>query len=236
LLATSSALAGEPDDVSGAHPAQNASALLPQIAELDGDGTVQVSATWHPRSGTWSGLALAEVRIVGPLSLFGGAQGKDDVDTTHPTLGIAYQARAQELDGYGLRISLAYKPEGFAEPEGELEMSMAIGRRWTSWSAAGVAAYGQEPDAAGFDGELGGLVERRFGASRTSLGISALGHLGRVPDAQESVSWDAAVGPHVGIAAGATSVTGFVGPYVMNRNTDGIEVGAQFSVALRYVR
>ena len=49
---------------------------------------------------------------------------------------------------------MLYKTEGFSEPEGELELMLAFGRRVGPLRALANVAYGQDPEGNERDGEL----------------------------------------------------------------------------------
>src|SRR5262249_18752488 len=49
---------------------------------------------------------------------------------------------------------LQYKPEGFTEPEGEVEAVLAFGKKLGDIRATANLAYGQDPEAAERDGEI----------------------------------------------------------------------------------
>ena len=62
----------------------------------------------------------------------------------------------------GLRAAFAYKPEGFTEPEGELEAQLVLVRPIGRGAARAMIAYGQDPEGNEFDGEVAASYVHRI--------------------------------------------------------------------------
>src|SRR5262249_30769118 len=99
---------------------------------------------------------VVEAALIPHLAIFTGATyGEETRGASRPTIGAAYQLLDPRAAAIGLRVSTAYKPEGFSEPEGEIE-SMVIASRLISGDVArSFAAYGTDPDGNESDVELG---------------------------------------------------------------------------------
>jgi hypothetical protein len=98
--------------------------------------------------------SFAEVRPYGPFALRFGAQWRDTGQSGSPSISGRVQLLSQASHGIDGAISLAYKAEGFDEPEGELELVIAVARTFGNWSLLGNVAYGQDPEGAERDGEF----------------------------------------------------------------------------------
>ena len=126
--------------------------------------------------------ATAEVHIVGPLYLRGGATYVSSDDEVKPTVGALLQLFSS--DGFSGAVGVFYKPEGLTEPEGEIEGTFALGLRLERTTLVANFTYGQDGEGTERDGEvrLGGTyrVARRVyvGADsrvRFSLGSEKAG-------------------------------------------------------------
>jgi hypothetical protein len=98
--------------------------------------------------------AIADVTIIGPLALRVGALYGQQRDTFRPSVGLRVQALAQERFGVDLGFGAFYKPEGFTEPEGEIEVMVMVGRRFGRLGTFANVVYGQDPEGKERDGEL----------------------------------------------------------------------------------
>jgi hypothetical protein len=68
--------------------------------------------------------------------------------------GLRAQALQQERAGIDLGFGAYYKPEGFTEAEGEIELVAAFGRRFGRLATFANLVYGQDLEATERDGEL----------------------------------------------------------------------------------
>jgi hypothetical protein len=99
--------------------------------------------------------AIADVTIIGPVALRVGAMYTQKPDNNlRPTVGARVQALSQERFGIDLGVGLFYRPEGFTEAEGEIELAISVGRRFGRLATFANVIYGQDPEAAERDGEL----------------------------------------------------------------------------------
>jgi hypothetical protein len=97
---------------------------------------------------------VADVTIIGPVAVRLGATYGQQRDTFRPTLGLRVQALSQERQGIDLGVAAFYKPEGFTEPEGEIEVMVTVARRFDRLAAFANIVYGQDPEGNERDGEL----------------------------------------------------------------------------------
>jgi hypothetical protein len=149
--------------------------------------------------------AAAEVRVWGPVALRGGAVYASTSDRLRPSLGARVQALRESRHGVDGAVGVAYRPEGFTEPEGELEAVFSLGSHLGATYLLGNLAYGQDPEGNERDGEvrlaalhpvgplfLGGDARARF-----DLGSAA---------AKNEARLDAVVGPMASVVVGPVSL------------------------------
>jgi hypothetical protein len=132
-------------------------------------------------------------------------------DHARPAIGAAYQLIDPRTGNYSARISLAYKPEGFNEPEGEIESVLVGSRQFGADALRGMVAYGQDADHREADAELGASYVHRAsehfvvgGTARYRRGLKSK------PGANEPL-WDAVAGAIAGGVWGRTRVELLVG-------------------------
>ena len=144
-------------------------ALMAGVAQAGADGRELVSITAGTRAGDGGGFVLGQSdwNSTEGLSLTAGAEVavwrhvravlrvEDLGNNGRPGAGLAY-VLAPYATAY-----LLYKAEGFSEPEGEIEASMALARPVGPLLLAGSLTYGQDVDAKNRDieGAAAGRVE-----------------------------------------------------------------------------
>jgi hypothetical protein len=100
--------------------------------------------------------AHVEVTLIPRLSIFAAVTyGEETAGTSRPALGAAFQITDPRTTWVGARISTAYKPEGFSEPEGEIETILVLSHLINTDVARTFVAYGRDPDGHESDVELG---------------------------------------------------------------------------------
>ena len=97
-----------------------------------------------------------EAAIASHFSVFAGVTyGEETRGVSRPAFGAAYQLLDPHVHAIGLRVSGAYKSEGFTEPEGELEGMLVASRLIGADVARTFAAYGSDADGHESDAEVG---------------------------------------------------------------------------------
>lgn len=143
--------------------------------------------------------ATVEATIFARASVFATAQYGGVYTNARPTLGAAYQVIDPRTGPNSARISVAYKPEGFTEPEGELESVLVLSRRIYGDAVRLRVAYGQDPEGAESDAEAGGSYMHRLNAGFEIGATSRYRHAIKVKTTAEP-RWDfigGAVGAYV---------------------------------------
>ena len=162
------------------------------------------------------GSATAEVRVWGPFAIRGGTE-YSTTRRSSTTIGGRVQLLHQERHGIDGSLSVFYRPEGFTEPEGEIETFVSLGRRFNRLSVFGNLVYGQDPEGNERDGEL------RF-ASLYSIGRWAFGVDSRMRFAigtQKSAmalaepKFDLLAGPLASATVGPVALFAQAGPSVL---------------------
>lgn len=154
--------------------------------------------------------ATAEATVVSRASVFVTAQYGGEYTNARPAVGAAYQLVDPRRGSNGARISLAYKPEGFTEPEGEIESVLVVSRQIGADSARVRAAYGQDPEGRESDAEVGGSYIHDLGAGLELGATSRFRHAVKVKTTLEP-RWD--------------FIGGAVGAYVVRRSRFEVLVG-----------
>ncbi len=162
------------------------------------------------------GEAQTALRVSGPLSIHGGAVYSQTADRLRPSLGAMVELLDQPAHGVDAAFSLTYRPEGFNEPEGEIEACLGLGRRLGRGGALlGSVTYGQDPEGRERDAELrmAGLVRigNRLlagGDSRARIALSR-------PDGSMEPDYDVVAGPVGVLVIDQFAITGQVGASVI---------------------
>lgn len=117
------------------------------------------------------GTVVTEVHLWGPIAIRGGVEYSPIRNEPRPTIGGRVQLLRQERHGVDGAVSVFYRPEGFTEPEGEIETFASIGRRFDRVTLLGNLIYGQDPEGNERDGEV--RVGSLYAAGRFTLGLDA---------------------------------------------------------------
>src|SRR5262249_48277123 len=107
--------------------------------------------------------AIAELKLIGPLSIRGGASYVSDRDEVKPTIGLVLQFLRQDAHGVSASFGVFYRPEGRTEPEGEIEGILAATRVFDRTTVAVNLVYGQDGEGSERDGEVKLAVLQRIG-------------------------------------------------------------------------
>jgi hypothetical protein len=170
----------------------------------------------------------AQLHVWGPFSLRGGAVYTDGGDTLRPTVGVIWQAARRQQLGVDLAVSVAYRPEGFTEPEGEVEGVIAASRHFGPLVGVANLAYGQDPEANEQDAEAR-LAIMGHVARPLSVGVDSRLRLAlkTKPDGPEAgQKYDLLAGPLVTWAFESWAVTAQTGVSVL-----GLDSGTRTGVS-----
>ena len=156
--------------------------------------------------------ATVEATVLPHASVFATTQfgGEYVYSSPRPSIGAAYQILDPRNGPNGVRITVAYKPEGFTEPEGEIESVLVLSRRIGTDTARLRLAYGQDPEGRESDWEGGGSYMHRA-SDRVVVGASArYRHAIKVKTILEP-RWDFIAGAVGGYVVGRSRVELLVG-------------------------
>jgi hypothetical protein len=117
------------------------------------------------------GTVVTEVRLWGPVAIRIGVEYSPIRNEPRPTVGGRVQLLQQERHGIDGALGVFYRPEGFTEPEGEIETFASIGRRFDRVSLLGNLVYGQDPEGNERDGEV--RAGALYAAGRFTVGLDA---------------------------------------------------------------
>jgi hypothetical protein len=163
------------------------------------------------------GGATAEVHVWGPFALRGGAEYSTERKQARPTIGGRVQILRQERHGLDGSLGVFYRPEGFTEPEGEIECFVSLGRRFDRVTVLGNLVYGQDPEGNERDGEV--RLASLYGVGRWSLGVDsrlrfAIGTQ-KSANAQAEPKFDLLAGPVAAATVGPVALFAQAGPSVL---------------------
>jgi len=163
------------------------------------------------------GGATAEVRVWGPFALRGGAEYSPVRKEPRPTIGGRVQLLHQERHGIDGSLSVFYRPEGFTEPEGEIETFVSLGRRFDRLTVLGNLVYGQDPEGNERDGEV--RFASLYAAGRWTFGVDsrlrfAIGTQ-KSAMAQAEPRFDLLAGPLAAATVGPVALFAQAGPSVL---------------------
>jgi hypothetical protein len=114
--------------------------------------------------------ATAELRFWGPVTIRAGAQYNTTRDIMRPIVGARAQVLREEVHGLDGAVAVFYRPEGFTEPEGEIETFVSLARHWSHILLVGNLVYGQDPEGRERDAEARLALLRR---GRVNLGFDS---------------------------------------------------------------
>jgi hypothetical protein len=167
---------------------------------------VSTEGGWNGGEARATANANVEAAVYHHASVFATASYEANA---RPAIGAAYQLFDPRTAAVGARISLAYKPEGFAEPEGELESVLVLSRSLGRHALRAMVAYGQDPDGKESDAEVGASFVHRTTDSFV-LGGTARYRRGLALKMGEP-RWDVIGGALAGYVPGRWRVEVFVG-------------------------
>jgi hypothetical protein len=160
--------------------------------------------------------ATADVTIFGPFAVRVGAQYGQQRNSFRPSVGLRVQALTQERYGIDLGFGGFYKPEGFTEMEGEIEVMVMVARHFGRLGTFANLVYGQDPEGKERDGELrlGALyavsVPLQVGLD-TRLRFDLGEENEQVRKKEGGAEFDILVGPTASYALGPVAVIGHAG-------------------------
>jgi hypothetical protein len=170
--------------------------------------------------------AAAEVRLLGPIAVRGGAVYTNGNRVLRPSFGARAQLLHEARQGVDGAVGVFYRPEGLTEPEGEIESVLSVGAHAGRTYFLGNLLYGQDPEGTERDGELR-LAALRPVRARFLIGVDGrlrvdLGSDPAKLAQHHEPTMDAMVGP---------SATALVGPVALSLQGGGSALRLQGSTA-----
>jgi hypothetical protein len=156
--------------------------------------------------------ATVEATVLPHASVFATSQfgGEYVYNNPRPAIGAAYQIIDPRNGPTGARVTMAYKPEGFTEPEGEIESVLVLSRKIGADTVRVRAAYGQDPEGRESDAEGGGSFMHRATDHIVIGASSRYRHAIKVKTNLEP-RWDFIGGGVAGFVAGRSRVEVLLG-------------------------
>jgi hypothetical protein len=180
--------------------------------------TASVTATtgWDDARHAASTMIAADGRVGHGISVLAGASAEPG-GRWRPYAGARINVLSSETQPVDLAFSLAYKAEGFTEPDGELELVASVGRRFGAAYVLLDGAYGQDPEGRDRDAEIGGAVMTSIGSIIASTTSRARYALGAKRDFQ--ALWDVVADVGAAYPFGRYAARGAVGVSAMRTST-----------------
>jgi hypothetical protein len=96
----------------------------------------------------------ADVTLFGPVAARVGVLYGQTSNRLRPSAGLRVQALSQDKHGIDMGFGAFYRPEGFTEAGGEIEVLAMFARTFGHLGLFANLIYGQDPEAAERDGEV----------------------------------------------------------------------------------
>jgi hypothetical protein len=139
-------------------------------------------------------------------------------------VGARAQLLSESEHGVALGVALFYQAEGFTEPEGEIETTLSVGKRFGRVLLLGSLSYGQDPEGNERDGEfsVAGLLRL---APWAHLGLDGRGRFDLGSErlklqASNEPTYDVDAGPVLQVALGPVALSAHTGVSVFDRFGD----------------
>lgn len=206
--------------------------LFPEVGKTAALGSVAGGydgATQAPQF-----ASFAEARVYGPFAARVAVTTNVGGQALRPSVAGRAQVLDQSRHGVAAAVALAFKAEGFTEPEGEIETTLALGRRFDRTLLLTNLIYGQDPEGRERDAEVSAACLVRLspwahvgldGRARFDLSPSRT-----APSKEPRYAVD--VGPVSSMALGPLSLSAHAGLSVLARAEDDPRVGAVAMVGL----
>lgn len=173
--------------------------------------------------------SFAEARVYGAFAARVAVTSNERGEALRPSVAGRAQFLDQQRHGVTAAVSLAYKAEGFTEPEGEIETVLSVGRRFGRTLLIGNLIYGQDPEGRERDAEgtLACLVRLSTWAQ---LGVDGRGRFdlssGSTTAASNEPRYAFDVGPVLSMAFGPLALSAHVGGSSLARADQNPRFGA----------
>ncbi len=194
-----------------------------------GTGFVVAATEWSGASDRVRLDVAGEARVLGPVRLV--VKVADAFrESARPGIGAGVQWLDEAKHGVASSAYLFYKTEGFTEPEGEVELVVAFGRKLGPLHTSLDLAYGQDPEGNERDGEL--AVAAQLQPRRNLF----TGVVGRYRDAlgsrKELVIRDGFGGLSSTLVTGRFALTAMAGVAMVETQHAATEVGPAATLAI----
>jgi hypothetical protein len=155
-------------------------------------------------------LSFAEVRVYGPFAARVAVTSNEEGEALRPSVAGRAQFLDQQRHGVTAAVALAFKAEGFTEPEGELETTLSLGRRFGRSLLIANLVYGQDPEGRERDAEVSAAWLVRL-ATWAHVGVDGRGRFDLSPAIAEEPRYALDVGPVSNLALGPLALSTHVG-------------------------
>lgn len=173
--------------------------------------------------------SFAEARVYRTLALRIGARLAEGSQRVRPSVGARAQLLSEQEHGVALGVALFYQAEGFTEPEGEIETTLSVGRRFGRVLLLGSLSYGQDPEGNERDGEVSVAGLARL-APWAHLGLDGRGRFDLGSNRAKLAltnepTFDVDAGPVLQLALGPLALSAHAGVSVFERVDEQTQLG-----------
>jgi hypothetical protein len=194
--------------------------LFPEVGKTAALGAV--SGGYDSAAEAPQFASFAEARIYGPFAARVGVSSNVGGEALRPSVAGRAQFLDQQRHGVMAAVALAFKAEGFTEPEGELETTLSVGRRFGRTLLLTNLIYGQDPEGRERDAEVSAACLVRL-ATWAHLGLDGRGRFdlspsGTAPSREPRYAVD--VGPVLNMAFGPLALSARAGLSSLARGED----------------
>jgi hypothetical protein len=159
--------------------------------------------------------SFAEARVYGPFAARVAVTTDLEGEALRPSLAGRAQFLDQQRHGVSAAATLAFKAEGFTEPEGEIEATLSVGRRFGRTLLIANLIYGQDPEGHERDAEASAACLVRL-SPWAHVGFDGRGRFDLSPEGESSAAekeprYGLDLGPVLSLAVGPLALSAHAG-------------------------
>lgn len=194
--------------------------LFPEVGKTAALGAV--SGGYDSASEAPQFISFAEARVYGPLGARVAVTSNQGGEELRPSVAGRAQFLDQQRHGVTAAVALAFKAEGFTEPEGEIETTLSVGRRVGRTLLVGNLIYGQDPEGRERDAEVSAAALVRL-STWAHLGVDGRARFDLSPERSvpsKEPRYAVDVGPVLSMALGPLALSAHAGLSSLARGDD----------------
>lgn len=187
--------------------------LLPEVGKTAAMGAVSGGYDGAARAPQF--LSFAEARVYGPFAARVAVTTNVGGEALRPSVAGRAQFLDQQRHGVSAAATVAFKAEGFTEPEGEIEATLSVGRRFGRTLLIANLIYGQDPEGRERDAEASAACLVRL-STWAHVGFDGRGRFDLSPEgtaaaAEKEPRYALDLGPVLALAVGPLALSAHAG-------------------------